>query len=249
MLFVSLFLVFLVLGSGVVVAEDAPSSAPVEPAGFTFSGSFSIDLVPQPAVASEADQKLAAALRESPLLSGLSFYVLGFKDADADLFLGKYGLTTVFIMFFLVWLILFVTFSDILSAFGAFQNAAVSWVVGGALSIIAANLKVVQLVVIWLVGFTLLFGALSVFAGILLAFLAFLAISWGGGGLARWALDRRQNISAHRGAQNVAQGAGVMGNVGAQVANQGQQGEGWWIPLAVAAVMVLIVLTIISTVG
>lgn len=108
---------------------------------------------------------------------------------------------SIFILFLMVWLILFVGFSDILQYFSPFSPWA-SWLIGFGISVIAANIGMIQ----WLViGFTLVlavFGTIAIFVGIGLALAGFVALSWG----AKWALDRKAAIEAHKGRTDIAQG-------------------------------------------
>ena len=194
-------------------------------------------------VNTDLDRKVVSAYAKSPILKGMSFYVLGLKDLSDASNQNKYGAATILIIFTLIWLILFVTFADVLVGFGAFSNAAVGWIVAGAITIIAANLKLIQIIALWLIKFTALFGTIAVFIGILMAFVAFVAISIGGGALARWALDRRINILTHQGKQEMVAGVQAMRTAGQQMTmvGQGAGGSSWWIPIAIAVGIIVIV--------
>jgi len=199
-------------------------------------------------VTTDLDRKVVSAYANSPILKGMSFYVLGLKDLSDTANQNKYGAATILIIFTLVWLILFVTFADVLVGFGAFSNAAVGWIVAGAITVIAANLKLIQIIAINLIKFTALFGTLAVFIGILSAFVAFVAISLGGGKLAQWALNRRINISAHQGINKIVTGAKTLSALGGTVTTAGS-GAGWWIPLALAGILIAIVVGLIWIFG
>ncbi len=189
-------------------------------------------------VKNDVDQKVVDAYQNSPILRGASYFIFGLKDLNNPETLGNYGAATILIVFFLIWLILFVTFSDILASMGAFSNAAVGWIVGGAISIIGANLGIVQAVALFFIKFTAIFGTLAVFFGIIMAFVAFIAISWGGGKFAGWALTRRANILAHRGRTELAQG--IRGLRGAGTELQKKEDNYWWILVAIVIAIILL---------
>lgn len=191
----------------------------------------------------DMDRRVIESYKNSPLMKGVGYYVFGLKDLESQPEIGNYGAATILIVFVLIWLILFVTFSDIIVSFAPFSNAAIGWIVGAAITIIAANLKVVQYVSIWLVKYTAIFGTFSVFFGIFMAFVAFIAISWGGGSLAEWAVERKMHIRAHRGRTNVGEGIQLFNQAGQQA--QRQMSQTWWIPLAIAIAIGIITLLLV----
>lgn len=193
-------------------------------------------------VKSSADQKLADMINKSPLLAGISYFVFGIHDLQNsnDKFSQQYGLTSIFIMFFLIWLILFVTFSDIISAFGAFSNRAIGWIVGFAVTVIAANIKIVQIIAVWAIWITSIFGALSVFVGLIFAFVAFLAISIGAGRFTEWALNRQANIHAAHGRSEMREGVTALREAGRGV-QQNQNPNRWLFPAIVILIIIIII--------
>ena len=195
---------------------------------------------------SEVDQKVIDAYQKSPILRGASYFIFGLKDLSNEKTLGEYGAATIVVIFFLIWLILFVTFSDILASFGAFSNVAIGWIVGGAITIIAANIGIIQSIALFFIEFTAIFGTFAVFFGIIMAFIAFVGISWGGGKFAAWALTRKANILAHRGRTEMAQGIRGLREAGAQLQGEADQASKWWIPVLVVAIIIALISALIA---
>jgi hypothetical protein len=94
-----------------------------------------------------------------------------------------------------IFMILFLMFGDILDAFGTFSSRSVAWTIGIALTIIAANFKLVM--IFGSVGFALVsgIGILAVLLGILVPFLSYgllhILIL---GKLKAWTLNRKGEI-------------------------------------------------------
>lgn len=114
---------------------------------------------------------------------------------------GNYSTASIVIFFVLIWLILFVGFSDILHYFSPFSPWA-SWIIGFATSVIAANIGIIQWFVSWVVTVLAVLGTIAIFIGIALAFAAFIALSYG----SMWAVERKAAIEAHRGRIDIAEG-------------------------------------------
>jgi len=89
-----------------------------------------------------------------------------------------------------VWLLLFVTFSDIISTFSTF-NKGVSWITGFLIAIIAAQMNLLIGAVKWSAGAFAVLGSFAVFVGLGAAFLAFIAVNLGLSGLAKFVAKRR----------------------------------------------------------
>ncbi|MAG11164.1 hypothetical protein CMI44_02535 [Candidatus Pacearchaeota archaeon] len=89
-----------------------------------------------------------------------------------------------------LWLLIFITFADILAVFSTFSRE-VAWVVGFLISVIAANMNFIVTVSVFAVGIFAFLGALSVFVGMFAAFAAFIAVNWGIGRFGPWVIHRR----------------------------------------------------------
>ena len=89
-----------------------------------------------------------------------------------------------------VWLLLFLTFGDILSLFGTFSTP-ISWFIALILAIVAANLKFV----VWLsiVGLVLAsgLGAIAVFVNLIGIFIVFILFNYGSNAAREWVLHRK----------------------------------------------------------
>lgn len=194
-------------------------------------------------VNNQVDQKVVDAMEKSVPLQFVTYYILGIKQVDDSERLSGYGAATVLIVFFLIWLILFVSFADILVAFSPFSNKAVGWIIAGAITIIAANLQLVQYIALFFIYFTGIFGTISVFVGILTSFAAFLAISIGMGRFAEWALERKARIEGHRGNVQVAQGIRGLAGAGRGLALEGERQQrsatGWIIGTIIVIVLII----------
>lgn len=112
-----------------------------------------------------------------------------------------------------VWLLLFITFSDIIASFTSFSKL-VAWGIGFLLAVIAANLGFIVKTVTVLTGAFAFIGTLSIFAGLVMGFAAFLAVNIGVGKFADWALRRRATISAHQAAAGGKKLSGVIEGIG-----------------------------------
>lgn len=136
-------------------------------------------------------------------------YIFGMYDLES---LGEnYSTVSVVIFFVLIWLILFVGFSDILHYFSPFSPWA-SWLIGFAISVIASNLGVIQWFVSWVIMVMAILGTIAIFLGIFLAFVGFIALSWG----SMWAIERKAAIEAHRGRMDIAEGMRTFAAAGRQ---------------------------------
>jgi len=91
--------------------------------------------------------------------------------------LGRSGAIIIHVVF---WLMLFFAFSDIIGAFAPFQNKYVPWILGGGLTIIAANFGVIPWILALMATFTAYFGAFSVIASLIIAFASFLLVAFFG---------------------------------------------------------------------
>lgn len=115
-----------------------------------------------------------------------------------------------------LWFLLFLTFGEVLGLF-SFFNQITSWIGGALLAIIAANIKLISLISVFLLAVTSFLGALSIFASIILAFVAFFGVNLGLGKFKEWANERRKAVlrmQASMGSEKAKAGLQVMGDVG-----------------------------------
>lgn len=91
--------------------------------------------------------------------------------------LGKTGIVIIHIM---VWLILFVAFSDIFGTFLPFgkKYPIIPWAIGFGMAVIVANFGFISTLVAWMAAITGGFGAFSVFASMIIAFITFFLITF-----------------------------------------------------------------------
>lgn len=106
----------------------------------------------------------------------------------------KFGAIIVYLM---IWLIMFLAFSDIVRMFGAFSEW-VGWIIGAALAIAAAQLKLVYTFASGSAQAVAYFGIASVWASIIFTFVAFIAVSIGFGAMRKWAVKRQVAIHQAR---------------------------------------------------
>jgi len=198
---------------------------------------------------SPSEIQTTTEVKNSPLLKGISIYVFGFKDLENAEFTAQYGITSIVIIFIFIWLILFLGFSDIFAMFSGFSTW-VSWIIGFAVTVIAANLKVIQIIAIWAINFTAIFGTIAVFIGLIMAFVAFLALSIGSAKLRNWALDRKMGIYAHKGQAELAEGINTLRGTGSLITKKylKMSGMPWWAILVAIGIVaaIIVVIMIIS---
>lgn len=112
-----------------------------------------------------------------------------------------------------IWLLLFISFSDIIVSFSSF-SPAISWGIGFLIAVIAANLGFVVSVVTWCIGAFAFLAGLSVIVGLIFAFVAFIGINLGIGKFASWALQRRAVLTAHQAVAGGKKAAGAVEGIG-----------------------------------
>lgn len=108
------------------------------------------------------------------------------------------GNTSTVIITIATFILLFVTFGDIIRTFSTFSEP-VSWVSAFMISIIAANLKGIVVILGFFIGIFAFLGGLAVLAGLFAAFAAFFIVNWGiGGRFGRFVFRRRAMMHAER---------------------------------------------------
>ena len=117
-----------------------------------------------------------------------------------------------------IWLLLLLTFGDLLSIFGFFTKP-VAWVVAVVITIIAANLKFIAIISVTMLSITAFLGALSVFASIAGVFVMFIMFHFGTAKLRERMILRKAQDSAIRavaGGKRAASGISVLKDIVAE---------------------------------
>lgn len=91
-----------------------------------------------------------------------------------------------------IWILLLLSFADIVKLFSTF-NTPTSWIAAIVLTIVAANVKVVMVITVFMLTVTAGFGTFAVFAGIILAFALFLGVQFGSDTLREFAVKRKMS--------------------------------------------------------
>jgi len=129
------------------------------------------------------------------------------------------------IAYLALWIALLFAFGNIIAIFLPTESW-VGWIIGIALTIAAAQLKFVFWLISLFALITAWLGTFSVFASIIIAFLAFFLLSIGTEHLRKWAVKRKlaiESIKAMRGRHKVSEGIKTLGQVGEEI---GKAGEG-----------------------
>lgn len=106
-----------------------------------------------------------------------------------------------------VFVILLLMFGDIMTLFGSFSSEAISWTIGAALTIIAANMKVVMMFAA--MGFMLVsgIGVFAAFLGVLVPFIVYIVIHiLFLGNLKVWAQGTKDAAAFNAGVTDIEQG-------------------------------------------
>ena len=147
-----------------------------------------------------------------PVIKQIFGVVFGIWDtANLDNLVNTWGIrptgtgVSVLIVYIMLWLILFVAFSDIVVVFAPFSKPMIGWIIGAALTIIAAQLQFVFTLASWAAVILAYFGTFSVFVGIAFAFVAFIAASIGSEWLREWVVGRKIAMLKTRAAEGSAE--------------------------------------------
>jgi len=128
-----------------------------------------------------------------------------------------------------IWLLLFVTFGDILATFGPFSTT-VSWLTGFLLAVIAANLNFVVIMTTFFIGIVSFMGAAAVVAGVGLAFVTFFAVNFGITSFAPFMMRRKMMLATHKssvktlaGGKKIEASITAIGDVGRALRTEGEK--------------------------
>lgn len=117
---------------------------------------------------------------------GIGEYVFGIKDGAMGSFSGldmtPYALIVIFMM---IWLIIFVTFGDILETFSMF-NPVISWLIAFCLSVIGGMTGAYGGYVGWVTNWFAIGAISTIYIGLGFSFVMFLAVQFGLGAFLPW---------------------------------------------------------------
>lgn len=134
--------------------------------------------------------------------SNLGFldYIFGKVPAFLEaMTIGKYSPVVILLA---IWMMLFITFGDILSTFGIFGNKLFAWVTAFLIAVISANLKIAVVTIAFFVGIFSIAGSAALILGLGTAFLAFVVVNWGASSWGPWLMRRRALMAAQTTAVN-----------------------------------------------
>ena len=94
-----------------------------------------------------------------------------------------------------IFLLLFITFGDIIANFSTFSKN-VAWISGFLIAVVAANLKAIVVILGFFIGIFAFLGGLAVLVGLVASFVAFFAVNWGIGSFGPWILRRKAMMEA-----------------------------------------------------
>ncbi|MEM4181696.1 MAG: hypothetical protein QXX68_00885 [Candidatus Pacearchaeota archaeon] len=121
-----------------------------------------------------------------------------------------------------IWLILLLTFGDIVAAFGTFSEKWIGWTVGTILAIIAANLNLVMLIAAWSFMFTATLGVFSVSVALAIPFIVFLLLQFGLKRVANWQRARRLMYKRSLGIDRIRTGMRAAAAMGEETESAGE---------------------------
>jgi hypothetical protein len=133
-------------------------------------------------------------------------YVFGFDKANIDLVGSNLSSYAIIVTYLMLWLIIFVTFGDIIETFSSF-DATIAWVIAFALAIVGGMSGVISGGLIWLTDWLVFAGTAAVYIALGVAFFLFLAVQFGATSIKGW-IERRkalmQAVKGESGARRVA---------------------------------------------
>lgn len=153
----------------------------------------------------------SSLISTQPLLSGAFTYIFGAPISAASFGISDASSAIITIA---AWLLLFVTFSDIIATFSSFTKW-IAWVMGLLIAVIAANFGFVVSIMAWATAIFSALGAVAVYVGLGAAFVAFIAVNFGLQGLSRWIIRRKAMMIANKEAAGGEKLAGTIRGLGA----------------------------------
>ena len=133
-------------------------------------------------------------------------YVFGYeKNNFSEMGLTQYAIIIIFLM---IWLIIFVTFGDIIENFSSF-NPDTAWILAFAFATIGGLLGMIEKLVLTMTKWAAIAGTFAVYLALATAFFAFLAVNFGLTPLMGWIARRKlmkEQIKGEMNAEKVAAG-------------------------------------------
>ncbi len=155
-----------------------------------------------------------------PNIAKYVFLGQNFTEIRVASFDGPVGELGIIIVGFMVWLIIFVGFGDVLENFAAFSSG-IAWIIAFAVAVIAVNLGFIQAGIVYLVGAFAFLGTLALFAALLGAFIAFFGVNWGMASLSSWIKRRQTMLHAATGRTYASEGLETLEVIGKKTATDG----------------------------
>lgn len=125
----------------------------------------------------------------------MQYIFLGTDDLNEFNITGNLNTIGLLITSLMIWLIVFVTFGDILENFSAFSKG-IGWIIAFALAVVAANVKLINTVLVWITGVFLWAGTFAIYAGLFGSIFAFFVVQWGWSRFSAWFITRQQMVAA-----------------------------------------------------
>src|SRR3989344_4570053 len=116
--------------------------------------------------------------------------ILTYTISQQPFQLGATNAVSAGIIIIALWLLILVTFANIISDFSTFSKTT-SWIVAFCLAVIAANSGLIAGLAAAVTGVFVIFGVASVYVGLAAAFIVFIALNWGLKDLGSWMKERR----------------------------------------------------------
>ncbi len=147
----------------------------------------------------------------------LQFVFLGTDDLNTFNVTGDLNATALLITALMIWLIIFVSFGDVLENFSAFSSG-IGWIVAFAIAVIGANVKIINTSMVYLVGVFAWLGTFAIFAALFGAIFAFFAVNWGMSRFTNWIRQRTIMINAATGRVSAKEGLRTLKEIGKESA-------------------------------
>jgi hypothetical protein len=135
--------------------------------------------------------------------------LLTYTISQEPFHLGATNAVSAGIIIIAMWIMIFVSFGNIISDFSSFGKVT-SWIIAFCLAVIAANSGVVAGIAAAITGVFIIFGVASVYVGLGAAFVVFIVLNLGISSLGGWLKQRKADIQAAKNEANATVGRGRM---------------------------------------